>query len=70
MKHSKTVAALIITSFLGMNINPAICFAASENKKKNKEQKNKVIKSQISEYRFDYVNTEWWKGFNQYGRVL
>ena len=64
MKHSKTVAALIITSFLGMNINPAICFAASENKKKNKEQKNKVIKSQISEYRFDYVNTEWWKGFN------
>ena len=64
MKHSKTVAALIITSFLGMNINPAICFAASENKKKNKEPKNKVIKSQISEYRFDYVNTEWWKGFN------
>ena len=64
MKHSKTVAALIITSFLGMNINPAICFAASENKKKNKEQKNKVIKSQISEYRFDYVNTEWWKSFN------
>ena len=64
MKHSKTVAALIITSFLGMNINPAICFAASENKKKNKEPKNKVIKSQISEYRFDYVNTEWWKSFN------
>lgn len=66
MKYKKLAATLILTSFLGMTFMPAVCYAASDNKseQKNKKEKNKVIKSQVTEYRFDYVNTDWWKGFD------
>lgn len=56
MKYKKLAATIITTSILGLNFMPAACVAAP--------QKNKLIKTQVSEYRFDYVNTDWWKGFD------
>lgn len=56
MKYKKLAATAITISILGMNTMPLSCLA--------KSQKSKLIKSQVSEYRFDYVNTEWWKGFD------
>lgn len=54
MKYrNKIIASLIMASFLGTSIAPVA----------NAEQKNKVIKSQVSEYRIDYVNTKWWENF-------
>lgn len=67
MKYKRLVATLITTSFLSMNIMPAACLAATKNNKESKPakvKKSKLIKSQVSEYRFDYVNTDWWKGFD------
>lgn len=59
MKYEKLTAALITASIITMNIAPIPCFA-----KQNKKSKNKLIKSQVTEYRFDYVNADWWKGFD------
>ena len=66
MKYKKIAAAIIMTSFIGMNIMPAACLAkVSKKENKNKQTKEtKVIKSQISEYQFDYINTDWWKTFD------
>ena len=38
-----------------MSLNMAPVFAIRENK---------VIKSQVSEYKFDNVNLQWWKNYN------
>lgn len=67
MKYKKLVAALLTTSFLSMNFMCPACLAASKkdkNSKNAKSKKSKLIKSQVSEYRFDYVNTDWWKSFD------
>ena len=65
MKYKRLAAAVITASFLGMNIMPAACLASTKKVKEKKEkQSNKVIKSKVSEYRFDYVNTDWWKSFD------
>ena len=56
MKHKKFVAGILLTSLIGINFCQLPGFAANK--------KNKVIKTQISEYRFDYVNTDWWKTFD------
>ena len=59
MKYKRLAAAVITASFLGMNIMPAACLASTKKVKEKKEkQSNKVIKSKVSEYRFDYVNTD------------
>ncbi len=55
MKYrNRIIASLILTGILSTCVAP-IAQAA---------QKNKVIKSQISQYRIDYVNTKWWENFN------
>ncbi|MBS4760599.1 MAG: TolC family protein [Clostridium sp.] len=56
MKYKKFAAGLILTSILSMNFVHVPCFAAGK--------KNKLIKTQVTEYRFDYVNTDWWKTFD------
>lgn len=56
MKHKKFVAGILLTSLIGINFCQLPGFGANK--------KNKVIKTQISEYRFDYVNTDWWKTFD------
>lgn len=59
MKYKKLAAALITASLLTTNLAPLSCLA-----KDNKKSKNKLIKSQVTQYRFDYVNTDWWKNFD------
>lgn len=56
MEHKKLASLIITASILSMNLMPVACFA-----KKNEE--SKLIKTQVSEYRLDYVNTDWWKSF-------
>lgn len=66
MEYKKLAATIITISICAMNIMPSVCFAKS-NKTENtdkKAKKTKLIKSQVSEYRFDYINSDWWKGFN------
>ncbi len=54
MSCKKMISTALIVGILGMNISPVICHA-KENKK--------VIKSQVTEYRFDYINLDWWKNY-------
>ena len=56
MKYKKLAAMFITASIILSMMSPQACMANSS--------KNKLIKSQISEYRFDYVNTDWWKNFD------
>lgn len=59
--NSKIISLAIILGITGTNIIPA-CYAKNANTTNNK--KTKLIKSQVSEYRFDYINTDWWKTFD------
>lgn len=66
MEYQKLAATIITASIFAMNLMPAACIAKSktiENTDK-KSKKTKLIKSQVSEYRFDYINSDWWKSFN------
>ena len=66
MKYQKLAATIITASIFAMNLMPVACIAKSktiENTDK-KSKKTKLIKSQVSEYRFDYINSDWWKSFN------
>lgn len=53
--YEKIIATALIVSLTGMNIMPLACQAAPQQK---------LIKSQVTEYRFDYVNMDWWKKFD------
>ncbi len=66
MNYKKLAATVIITSIIGLNFMPAACFAKTTQKvnKDKQNKKTKVIKSQVTEYRFDYINTDWWKRFD------
>ena len=64
MKYKKLAAALITVSILTSNIAPAFSLGKSNKKEDKKTTKNKLIKSQVTEYKFDYINTDWWKAFN------
>lgn len=61
MKYKKLIATALITSIYSMNIAP-IMSVAKENK--NKKEDTKLIKSQVSTYQFDYINTDWWNKFD------
>lgn len=56
MKYKKIVAALITLCITGFYTMPLPAIA--------KSKKNKLIKSQVTQYRYDYVNTQWWEGFD------
>lgn len=47
------ISGILAISVMGLNMAPALA---------NRE--NKVIKTQVSEYKFDNVNLEWWKNYN------
>lgn len=55
MNIRKLISICLITGILNINILPLTAQAA---------QHKKLIKSQVTEYRFDYVNMDWWKKFN------
>ena len=64
MKYKRVAAAFILASMLTNIIMPAACTAKTKQDRQKEKQNSKLIKSQVSEYRFDYVNTDWWKGFD------
>lgn len=55
MNYKKLVSLSLIMGILSTNVCPLTVHAA---------QSKKLIKSQVTEYRFDYVNMGWWKNFN------
>lgn len=55
MNTKKIVSLLLITGIFTSNYLP--CFGYSFNKKSN------LIKSQVTEYKFQNVNLEWWKSY-------
>src|SRR5574344_2092721 len=61
METKKPIATLIMTSIVMMNTLPAYSKVFQDNKP---QKQSKLIKSQIAEYRFDYINDLWWKSFN------
>lgn len=56
MNTKKIISLALITGLMGVNYLPAC--AITFNKKNN------VIQSQVTEYKFDNVNLEWWKSYN------
>lgn len=52
-KVKKIISSVLLISLIGMNAAPALAI-----------RENKVIKTQVSEYKFDNVNLEWWKNYN------
>lgn len=57
MKFNKLIATALIASISSTNLLSMQAIAADK-------KETKLIKSQVSEYRFDYINTDWWKNFN------
>lgn len=57
--NRKFLSLVLSISLLGLNTIPAFA-VHSEHSKNNK----KVIKSQVTEYKFTDVNLEWWKNYN------
>lgn len=55
MNYKKALAALITISVAGMNFLPLPAIA--------KDKKDKVLKSQVSQYQIDYINMPWWESF-------
>lgn len=55
MNYKKALAALITISVAGMNFLPLPAIA--------KNKKDKVLKSQVSQYQIDYINMPWWESF-------
>ena len=64
MKYKRLVAAAITAVFASANLITPACFAAQKKDNNKKEKQNKVIKSKVTQYQYDYVNTEWWKSFD------
>ncbi len=73
MYRKKLAATALIISLLGSNTMPMTAMAQTEKKsmkffllktRQEKQSQNKLIKSQVTEYKFDYVNMDWWKKFN------
>lgn len=55
MKKKKIVASMLVLSLFSMNYMPLAAHAV---------QSKKLIKSQVTEYKFDNVNLDWWKSYN------
>lgn len=55
MNYQKALAALITISITSMNFLPLPAIA--------KNKKDKVLKSQVSQYQIDYINMPWWESF-------
>lgn len=56
MGTKKILISTLIVSMLAMNYLPACAYSFNK--------KNNVIQSKVSEYKFDNVNLDWWKNYN------
>ena len=59
MNNKKVISLALVLSLISTNLMP-VCYAKSTKTKEN----NKLIKSQVTQYRFDYINTDWWQAFD------
>ena len=59
MNNKKVISLALVLSIISTNLMP-VCYAKSTKTKEN----NKLIKSQVTQYRFDYINTDWWQAFD------
>ena len=64
MNINKLTAAILLGSFISLNTSP--CFAIGEIKKTDKKYEYKVKKSRRFDdsYKYEYINMNWWKSFN------
>ena len=64
MGYKKLTAFLLTLSFLAVNVSP--CFAVENIKKNDKKYTHKVKKSRYKndEFKYEYINMDWWKSFN------
>ena len=64
MNIKKTVAAILLGGFVLVNSMP--CFAVEDGKKVDKKYEYKTKKSRRFDdtYKYEYINMEWWKSFN------
>ncbi|MCR5261639.1 MAG: TolC family protein [Candidatus Gastranaerophilales bacterium] len=64
MNVKKIVSALILGGFIFTNTMP--CFAVEDTKKTDKKYEYKTKKSRRfnDAYKYEYINMEWWKSFN------
>ena len=64
MNIKKAVAAILLGGFVLINSMP--CFAVEDGKKVDKKYEYKTKKSRRFDdtYKYEYINMEWWKSFN------
>ena len=64
MIYKKFASVCLAVSFMLCNISP--CFAVEGVKKNDKKYTHKVKKSRYKNdgYKYEYINLEWWKSFN------
>ena len=61
----KTLAIALLISMIGMNVAPVL--AASNNQSSPKTFKSMIKKSKkqkSNDYKYEYINIDWWKNFN------
>ncbi len=56
MKNKKLISTILSINILALNIMPASASIFA--------QKNNVIQSQVTEYKFENINLDWWKSYN------
>lgn len=56
MKNKNIISTLLIINMLGMNYLPGMAFTF--------QKKGNLIQSQVTEYKFQNVNLDWWKSYN------
>lgn len=64
MNINKAISAILLSSFMFINISP--CFAVGEVKKTDKKYEYKTKKSRRFDdtYKYNYINMDWWKSFD------
>lgn len=64
MNINKSIAVILLGCFAFMNATP--CFAVNEIKKADKKFEYKTKKSRRFDdtYKYNYINMDWWKSFN------
>lgn len=56
MNTKKTIAMALTCGIISMNYTPCLAYSFTK--------KNNIIQSQVTEYKFQNVNLDWWKNYN------
>lgn len=63
----KKIVILLLMSFVGTNILPSACFAIGKNSSETKKvsiSKSHKQRAKSDEFKYEYINYDWWKNFN------